>query len=600
MRFFLTISILSSLLVISLRVHVPSTNVAAIRYQDTGNSPAHAVWNTNWVATDAIGRSLPTPAEAGPARANKYVGIFYFLWHGAYPDNVHDISKLLRVNPAKPAYGPKGAFHWWGEPEAGYFRGDDPWVIRRNLEMLTDAGIDILFMDVTNKDIYLGTLTKLCAISREMRQQGRQTPYICFVTNTDPKGTVANLYTNFYAKNQYSDLWFRWQGKPLMLGKQEEITDPTQRDFFTWRYSWQFTEAKSQPGHWQWLDTSPQDYGWINDPNRPEQIPVAVASHPVFGVGKSSVNNSRPSLDRYFLARNTNTGGHFAEQWKRALAVDPAVIFVSGWNEWIAQRFVADTNDRNMVFKDFINHKMRHGETFFMDLYNEEYNRDIEPMKGGYTDNYYYQLVANVRRFKGLNPAEPASSARTVAIDGKFTEWTTIKPVFQDFQGDVDHRNWARSDNKVQLTNQTGRNDFVESRITHDKNFIYAYARMDRALTPPTSRNWMLLFIDTDRSKKTGWEGYDLVINRQVSTNGQTSVHRWAKGNWQPAGAATYKMAGDKLELRIPKSVVSSKPIPAFDFHWADNIQRWNTITEFFVSGDSAPDRRFNYRYTGR
>jgi hypothetical protein len=38
----------------------------------------------------------------------------------------------------------------------------------------------------------------------------------------------------------------------------------------------------------------------------------------------------------------------------------------------------------------------------------------------------------------------------------------------------------------------------------------------------------------------------------------------------------------------------------AFDFHWADNIQAPDDIIEFGVSGDSAPNRRFKYRYQTR
>ena len=41
---------------------------------------------------------------------------------------------------------------------------------------------------------------------------------------------------------------------------------------------------------------------------------------------------------------------------------------------------------------------------------DEEFSRDIEPMNGGHGDNYYYQLIANVRRYKGV-PALPSSSA---------------------------------------------------------------------------------------------------------------------------------------------------------------------------------------------
>ncbi|WP_229374639.1 hypothetical protein [Fibrella rubiginis] len=575
-------------------------NIAGHTYQRSENSPAQPIGNTNWVATDALGRSLPNRSEAGPARNSKYVGIFYFLWHGEYQSSIYDISKLLKANPTKPAYGPAGTFHWWGEPEAGYYRADDPWLIRRHLQMLTNAGVDILFMDVTNGSTYINTVKKLCGISMEMRRQGQHTPYICFVMNSKTKETLADLYNAIYAKNLYADLWFRWQGKPLVLGKQEEVSDPTQRSFFTWRYSWQFTDAKSQPGHWQWLDTTPQDYGWVDDPNKPEEIPVAVASHPVFGVGKSNVNSRGGRLNRYFTTSATAEGGHFAEQWKRALTVNPSVVFVTGWNEWIAQRFVADTNDRNQVFKTFIDHKLRQGETFFQDLYNEEFNRDIEPMKGGYSDNYYYQLVANIRRFKGLNAPEEATPARTIVIDGKFAEWETVKPIFADPRGDIANRNWFGYNKKIRLINKTGRNDIITSRITYDKNFVYVVAETAGPLTTSAGKNWMLLFIDSDQSKKTGWQGYDVVINKQVKLNGKTSVHHWVKGNWQPIGEAVYQATGNKVEVRITKSLISSKPVPSFDFHWADNIQQWNTINEFFLNGDSAPDRRFNYRYVGR
>jgi hypothetical protein len=35
------------------------------------------------------------------------------------------------------------------------------------------------------------------------------------------------------------------------------------------------------------------------------------------------------------------------------------------------------------------------------------------------------------------------------------------------------------------------------------------------------------------------------------------------------------------------------------DFKWADNIQKQGDIDEFTVSGDGAPNGRFNYRYRG-
>jgi len=51
-----------------------------------------------------------------------------------------------------------------------------------------------------------------------------------------------------------------------------------------------------------------------------------------------------------------------------------------------------------------------------VDAYNAEFNRDIEPMRGGSTDDLYYQLIANVRRFKGARPIPFASAPLHAAL----------------------------------------------------------------------------------------------------------------------------------------------------------------------------------------
>ena len=77
------------------------------------------------------------------------------------------------------------------------------------------------------------------------------------------------------------------------------------------------------------------------------------------------------------------------EQWDRALKVDPSLIFVTGWNEWIALRAPEFAGD---------------GPVAFVDMYTQEYGRDLEPMKGGHEDAYYYQLVNYARMYKGARP----------------------------------------------------------------------------------------------------------------------------------------------------------------------------------------------------
>ena len=56
--------------------------------------------------------------------------------------------------------------------------------------------------------------------------------------------------------------------------------------------------------------------------------------------------------------------------------------------------------------------------------------------------------------------------------------------------------------------------------------------------------------------------------------------------------------AGKQLELRMPLEFdPSTRPDFGFDFKWADNPGELTDSSGFFLNGDAAPDRRFNYRF---
>src|ERR1700729_1690566 len=58
------------------------------------------LWSDTWVATDSLGRSLPLVEEVGPRRANKFVGVFYFLWLGQSGDlGPFDVTRILAQDP---------------------------------------------------------------------------------------------------------------------------------------------------------------------------------------------------------------------------------------------------------------------------------------------------------------------------------------------------------------------------------------------------------------------------------------------------------------------------------------------------------------------
>jgi len=566
------------------------------------NSPQIRGLGETWAATDALGRSLPTYHEVGSPRNNKYVGIFYFLWHDT-PNHgggteIYDITKFLNKNHDDPAYGPRLKFHWWGEPEAGYYRAKDPWVIRRNLQMLSDAGVDFLYLDATNAITYLDVVEKLCYVSVKMRKEGISTPYICFLTHTKSAEIINQLYLQFYSKNKYSDLWFLWDGKPLIFGDYWDTTiSEAAKNFFTFRYSWAWTDTETNPDHWQWLDSYPQDYGWTKNLQTPEQIPVSVASHPTLNIGGSYHNGSQPPTNQFKLTEFTGQGLFFEEQWKRAHEVDPEVVMITGWNEWTAFRFIAPGDGNS----DFLGKPATEApsSSFFVDVYNQEYNRDIEPMKGGHTDNRYYQMINNIRRFKGMPEVQIANSSYRIEIDANFSDWDNVQPVFVDPKGDTEHRNWGRYDGKKKYINTTGRNDIIKSCATYNNNNIYFYVETDSSLTPHTGKNWMLLFIDSDTDKSTGWEGYEYIVNLKVKSDSLTTLSVWQDSSWNEVDDLKYGYEGNKIEIQVPNNLIAQTGENIlFYFHWVDNIQKLDDITEFFISGDSAPNRRFNYYFT--
>ena len=59
-----------------------------------------------------------------------------------------------------------------------------------------------------------------------------------------------------------------------------------------------------------------------------------------------------------------------------------------------------------------------------------------------------------------------------------------------------------------------------------------------------------------------------------------------------------FAVAGNKLELSVAKSLlgVDGKEI-TFDFKWADNPSELEDPISLCLHGDTAPNRRFNYRF---
>ena len=54
-------------------------------------------------------------------------------------------------------------------------------------------------------------------VPAQIRAEGGRTPQIAFMVNTKAGESAQKLFDDLYKPGLYSDLWFRWQGRPLLL-----------------------------------------------------------------------------------------------------------------------------------------------------------------------------------------------------------------------------------------------------------------------------------------------------------------------------------------------------------------------------------------------
>ena len=561
------------------------------------------LYSDTWVCTDGAGRQLPGAAECGPPKPGKTVGIFYWTWHESGRPGPHDITKLIAGAKDGRIQWPiqdPGCYHW-GEPELGYYTGTDPYVINRHASMLADAGVDVVFFDTTNPPFtWKPQYEALCREFSRLRSLGEHTPAIAFVCPFgDPRPVLDQLWRDLYAPGHWKDLWFAWQRKPLVLADIGFVTDERMKEFFTWRKPMpDYWHGPSGPDQWGWLEVFPQ-HVFRNGKGEPEQMTVGVAINALPGTpGPAPMSHRRGAMGRGWHGGSNDRspdavslGRCFDEQWRRALEVSPPFVFVTGWNEWVAGRIDP--------WSQYTGDMCYFPGGLFVDEYNQEFSRDCEPMKGGHGDNFYYQLASWVRRYKGVRAVPHATGARTIRLGAD--DWRDVGPEYRDTAGDTLHRDHVGYGG-IRYTNDTGRNDIVRSKASFDAQTLFFMVESAQPLTPCTDANWMLLFLDTDRNSRTGWSGYDVRVNGRIVPPRATSVEVWKDGAWREAGTGEFVVGGTRLEIAVPRALAGMADTSqvAFDFHWADNVRNRDDPAEFALNGDSAPNRRFNYRFTAQ
>ena len=635
------------------------------------------IYPDTWVATDALGRTMPDASAVGPVKTDqrRVVGIFYISWHIASLATLKspytaDVTKVLAGDPnarldARHPLWTERSYHW-GEPEMGYFLSKDEYVIRKDMSMLSDAGVDVLVMDVTNAVRYWNEWDVIFPVMQKMKAEGNKVPQFCFWAFGGPViSVVQDLYDRIYKTQKYKDLWYYWDGKPLLLyngtpgldanghGRKNlnphydpaaktdtkhphygdpDFTEEFYQDytkevkgFFTLRtmwwgyYEWGGKRFVGTEDNWSFGYDMSDDRVKAMNPNdlvsthngKKEEAAVTPAQHSSSLTGKSwTRQHGEPELNEYDLPMPTHVpwlgktverpegyGIYFQERWDEALQANPQFLYINDWNEWTAGKY-PPAEGQTVPF-------MRRASAYsFVDQYNSEFNRCLQPMKHGYTDNYYMQMAQNIRRYKGVRSIPELNGLRPIKIDGDFSDWQKVNVEYRDTVGDTFHRDY-KGYGGLQYKNDSGRNDIITAKVAVDTDNVYFYAEANAALTPHTGNNWMLVLIDSDKNSATGWHGYDFLINKKVVDEKTTTLMRYAPNSpdnpWVEQARLNYRYTDRALELAVPRELIGLKADAfAFDFHYCDNPADLKDPISLCVSGDSAPNRRFNYRCVWR
>ncbi len=600
------------------------------------------------VATDALGRTLS--AQTG-TDSERYVGMFYFLWLGQEKMNGNwDITKALAASEASKGtaeewdfwdgeirneYTVPNEYHFWGEPLFGYYNMQDPWVLKRHLEMLTLAGVDFLVFDTTNQNTYDLVWSTLLPLIEKFTEQGFNVPKVVFYTNTANNNStsgqrISQLYINLYKQGKYKSTWFAPNGRPLIIGDKSQCSDEIVK-FFEFRSN-QWPGNPSAPDGFPWIDFSAwkdnagnvtgrflEVFGGGVTPGR-GVVSVSVSQHASWPFSdsvqyKNSYYNQNwgrgYSVSGGNQVNKIDEGINFQDEWNIATTKannpdsnEPKIdtVFVTGWNEWIAVKFYHDIVRQNGLASR-TSYGIPDTRVFFVDQCTQEFSRDIEPMKGGHGDNYYIQLIDNIRKYKGKTDGTVSLGQKlTINVNGSIKQWESVTSSFRDFVGDCSIRNFRdAANNEGAYKDFSARNDISEIRLCYDDDNLYVMVSTADAITKheQNDKTWMNFYIGVEGSSDPSFEGFQYLINR--SPNGENTTIEKSKGgfDFETVGEAKYSVQGKYIQFAIPRAVLglTSTENITLKIKATDHITHPEDIMDYYVSGDSAPIGRFGYSY---
>jgi len=559
----------------------------------------------NTVGIDQFGRSFGPISGTKP---QKQVGIFFWPWIGQpYASGIYDatvigampdgLKLLYDFDHYNKDISPTGQAHFWGEPLWGYYNSDDEWVIRRQIKLLTIAGVDFIAFDLTNRVTYRKVYEKVLRVIEEFIDAGLTPPLATFYTHSRSFATTWQLYTDLYKPGLYSRAWYRVNGKPMIIAytnEDDDINEAFSRKDSAYRpvpYTREIREffyfKKPQwPSDPFFEDGLPWVEWTFPQPNHKGNMSVSVASHPKVPMSRSLtsgwINWGRgwDPVAQINKKEDVDKGTFFQKQWDHAIVTDVDTVFVGGWNEWIA-------------------YKQPWGDEYMLcDAADREYSRDIEPMRGGYNDAFYIQLITNIRKFKGINHSTPAYSGRKMTADRISENWAEVGAVFRNQGNTHVHRHSHGASQAVFYSLPAPANCLSEVRVAHDDLNFYFLVKADLPFVQREGESPLQILLGTGAPTLKGWEGYEFLIEMDL-LSATASVSRLSEGRKKIQVATSLVVEnGNLVQVTVPrKPLEAGENIDQIYFKVADGVLNPNDIMDYYVTGSSMPMGRLSFLY---
>lgn len=579
-------------------------------------------------ATDDYDRSFGEETDYN----GNVVGIFYFLWlsQASVTTNVDSYIEDGNVEAVLTGdeVGMAPAFTYWGEPMYGFYQVEDEWVVRKHVELFINAGLDFICFDCTNNDFYQAAAKAVLDVLLEYAEMGYDVPRAMFMTNSDSTLMTENIYNAFYRRDTYDAVWFYGNGDKPWIISSYAGSDANILDRFYFKPA-QWPNRSYNENGFPWISWHYPQETYTDRENDYTIMSVSVSQHTGIGgslsdAGVTGINFSisglfapynydtlsdslkaRVSSETATKYYNYNWGRgyshetgsndydsalanvNFEEQWDSALQnEDVNLVFVTGWNEWIAQKQSKDP-------------LLGSSYGYFVDTFSTEFSRDIEMMNGGYLDNCYLQLVANIREYKGVGYGTQVTRNATVAKGTDLfdlSNWSAA-PVYKDLVGETEPRAALGAGGNY-YTNDTGRNDIQEVRVASDEEYVYflVAAAEDITAKEAADTRWMNVFIGIEGAEG-GWNGLQYVVNR--SLDGTTaSLDKIENGAYASVGTAATVVSGRYMLVQVAKKSLGIEGDEfGIVFKVTDNLQKDFDVTDLYTNGDAAPIGRINYSY---